>query len=133
MSTPPYFSNFISNFTDLSNIDIITSASDNIALLPAPLSYNGQYFCVGNLLIQFNTSTIQNQNSSANYTLNFPISYDTTPYTILLTGTNDDNNTIVDVTLKTFTSSDFTFRIGTNNGWINFLAIGPRPSSLYTA
>lgn len=136
MSTPN-FSNFISNFTDLSNIDIVSSVSDRITLIASPnatAQQYGRYFCIGDLLIQFssNDSTISNQTTGA-YTLPFPYTYDSTPYTVMLTPTDNGNGNRVNVTLQSFNKSGFSFELINNNGWCTFIAIGPRPSALYTA
>ena len=136
MSTTPNFSNFISNFTDLSNIDIVTSVSPSISRSSYNgVNYYGRYFCIGNLLIQFNDNTpFPNQVNNNSYQILFPKSYDSNPYTVMLTGTNSNNNNQVTATLKSFDTSGFTFLLfGINNGWVNFVAIGPRPASLYTA
>ena len=137
MSTPN-FSNFITGnlLADLSNVDLISSVSDKEPLVPSPsldIQQHGRYFCIGDLLIQFsaNTTLIANQ-GTIEYTLPFPIPYDSEPYTIMLTGTNTDGNR-VNATLKSFNKASFTFSISGSNGWVNFVAIGPRPASLYTA
>ena len=131
MSTTPNFSNFISNFTDLSNIDIVSSVSGSV--VQSGDSMVGRYFCIGNLLIQFNdNNSFPNQNIGG-YQISFPIAYDATPYTVMLTGTDINNNNQVTATLKAFGKTNFSVEIDTNQGWFNFVAIGPRPSSLYTA
>ena len=131
MSTPPNFSNFISNFTDLSNIDIVSSVSGQFPLVsnpPTTIEITGRYFFIGNLLIQFSSNTISNQ-TTGSYTIPFPISYDTTPYTVMLTATRDDNSPVI-VVLKSFNTTSFEFAISDNGGWCTFIAIGPRPSTL---
>lgn len=138
MSTPN-FSNFISNFSGSSNIDIVSSV--NSVSVPCPTNpttsqeVNGNYFCIGNLLIQFNTNGILSNQKTNNYTIPFPISYDSNPYTIMLTATNSTGSggNTVNVTLQSFTTTDFKFKLSTNDGWVNFIVIGPRPSSLYTS
>ena len=136
MSTTPNFSNFISNFTDLSNIDIVSTVSPRIGIYTnlSLNTYYGRYFCIGNLLIQFNDNTpFPNQVNNNSYQILFPKSYDSNPYTVMLTANNNGNNNPVTVTLQSFTKTSFTFRTDTNSGWVNFIAIGPRPSSLYTS
>jgi hypothetical protein len=133
MSTPN-FSNFISNFTDLSSIDIVSSVSGQSAIM---MNFNGRYFCIGDLLIQFSdtsdkTDGLYSDQSQDEWTVNFPITYDTVPYTVMLTPTSRNNNR-VNVTLKDVTKTEFKFQINNNDGWITFVAIGKRPSSLYTA
>ena len=138
MSTPN-FSNFISNFTDLSNIDIVSSVSNSVPLIVDPSTDGevvGKYFCIGNLLIQFSSSGIISDQGTKSFTVPFPYSYDATPYTIMLTGTRKDDNNQVIATLQSFDTSGFTFSISSSSnsgGWVNFIAIGPRPASLYTA
>lgn len=131
MSTPN-FSNFISNFSGSSDIDIVSSVSDQKTLVGNTV---GRYFCIGDLLIQFsaNTQVLSNQ-STGPYTLPFPYTYDSNPYTVMLTATrnSNDNNSVI-ATLQSFDASGFTFSISNNKGWVNFIAIGPRPSALYTA
>ena len=130
------FSNFIAKFTDSSNIDIVSSVPNEVSLASLPSitpQVSGRYFCIGDLLIQFNTNSIPNNQNTGSYQLDFPISYDDTPYTVMLTGTRQNNNDQVITTLNSFTTSRFTFSIKNNNGWVNFIAIGPRPSSLYTS
>ena len=129
-TTPPNFSNFISDFSGSSNIDIVSSVSGQ-----ATSSNSGyaRYFCIGDLLIQFNDNQPLSNQPTTSYVINFPIPYDATPYTVMLTATNNNNNTQVTTTLKTFGQTNFTFEIDTNIGWVNFVAIGPRPASLYTA
>lgn len=139
MSTPN-FSNFIAGnlLADLSNVDLISGVSDKVSLVLEPnleVQQHGRYFCIGDLLIQFsaNTTVINNQNIGE-YTVPFPIPYDSEPYTIMLTPTrNGSNNNSVNATLKTFSKSDFSVYISSSGGWTNFVAIGPRPASLYTA
>lgn len=130
------FSNFISNFTDLSNIDIVSSVSAEVTLkaivtgTPSiTIDVSGRYFCIGNLLIQFNSGTISNQTETS-YTMPFPYTYESNPYTVILTPTNTSGNR-VNVTLESFNTSSFVFEISNNKGWANFIAIGPRPSALY--
>lgn len=134
MSTPN-FSNFISNFTNLSNIDIISSVSGQVTLVANPsttVQVVGRYFCIGDLLIQFSSNMLSTNQDETTYTLPFPYPYDATPYTVMLTPTNVGGNR-VNVTLQSFDQSSFVFNISNNKGWANFVAIGPRPSSLYTA
>ena len=140
MSTTPNFSNFISNFSGSSDIDIVSSVSDKIALAATKLSNNTtftvyvRYFCIGDLLIQFSANTlILSNQSTGEYKVPFPYTYDSTPYTVMLTGTRPNDNNSVIPTLKSFDTSSFVCSISSNAGWINFVAIGPRPSALYTA
>ena len=134
MSTTPNFSNFISNFTDLSNIDIVSTVSPRIGIYTnlSLNTYYGRYFCIGNLLIQFNDNAPFPNQVNDSYEILFPKSYDSNPYTVMLTADNNGNNNPVTATLKSFTNTSFTFRTDTNSGWVNFVAIGPRPASLYT-
>lgn len=143
MSTPN-FSNFISNFSGSSNIDIVSSVSDNIDLINGTSLYQGRYFCIGNLLIQFsdfsnlNGVSLYEFSTSGTHTIDFPYQYDNYPYTVILSGFNTTNNNTtnnnnVTVTLNSYTDTSFTFRVNSNSGGMSFLAIGPRPSSLYTS
>ena len=137
MSTPN-FSNFISNLSGSSNIDIVSSVSDQVSLTASPsttVQVMGRYFCIGDLLIQFSSIMLSKNQSKGGYTLPFPYSYDATPYTVMLTGTNsdDNNNNSVIATLQSFDTSGCSFSISNNQGWSNFVAIGPRPSALYTS
>lgn len=147
MSTTPNFSNFISNFTDLSNIDIVSSASkpsslynnftDNSQPVTNAFTYNARYFCLCDLLIQFNdfgtygvpTNNIQNHNDD--YTIQFNPLFDTEPYTVLIFPYNNTNNS--SIVLTGFTKNNFSVNVSSNPGMFGFVAIGPRPASLYTA
>jgi hypothetical protein len=146
MSTPN-FSNFISNFTDLSNIDIVSSVSnarflynnftDNSLPMTNAFTYNARYFCLCDLLIQFNdfgtygvpTNTISS--SSNDYTIQFNPLFDTKPYTVLIFPYNNTNNSSITVT--SFTENNFNVKVSSKPGIFCFVAIGPRPSSLYTS
>ena len=140
MSTTPNFSNFISNFTDLSNIDIVSSVSGQVVLQINPSKtdvFYGRYFCIGDLLIQFSdtssyTDGVFPDQKNALYTIDFPYNYDATPYTVMLIPTNINGNTVT-ATPNTFDKNSFTVLTDTDKGWVNFIAIGPRPASLYTA
>ena len=152
MSSTTNFSGFISTFSNtINSTDIITTVSTVTGLsyilpqggtLTPGGSYYGRYFCLGNLLIQFIDSYQAGSPGifgvGYNYTMYFPIEYTSLPYTVIVTpfnpnpstSTSSDNN--IFTTLTSFTNDTFTFHIGNNDGAISFLAIGPRPSSLYT-
>ena len=146
MSTTPNFSNFISNFSGSSNIDIVSSVSepsslpnnfnDNSQYVNSSFTYNARYFCLCDLLIQFNdfgSYGVPNNisNDSNDYTIQFNPLFDTKPYTVLIFPYNNTNDT--SIILTSFTETKFTVNVSSNPGIFGFIAIGPRPSSLYTA
>jgi len=91
----PYNSNFLSKFGGniLPALDILSSVSDSIEIDSTSSGtvngpYYTRYFCIGNLLIQFSDFSAgippTNSSSTQKY-INFPIAYDTIPYTVILT------------------------------------------------
>lgn len=130
-------SNFLSNFAGsiTPSIDILTSVSNAVELTTTAGGgpYYGRYFCLGNLLIQFiDLSTNEPGTTSQNtFTMSFPIAYEESPYTVIITPFNKSgNNNNIFTTLISYTLTNFTFHVGNNNGAIQFLAIGPRPAAL---
>lgn len=136
------FSDFISNFSGSSSIDLITLVSNQIGPLETNLNgggeYYGRYFCLGNLLIQFSdfSQGIEADSSAtgSGYYMNYPIAYDDTPYCVILNGYKQENqNFPTNMTITSFSKKKFNFSISSHNGEVCFLVIGPRPASLYTA
>lgn len=147
------FSNILSNFVPLGQTssqgqyDILsgTSASvgplwTNVVSQQSPTIqclYYGRYFCLGDMLIQYIDLSNGNypatgQASNLGWTMYYPYPYDTTPYTVMLTPFNPagNNNNIV-TTITSINNTSFVFHIGNQAGCVAFLAIGPRPKSLY--
>jgi hypothetical protein len=144
------FSNFISTFNGTDLIDIMSTVSDKSELVFSDGTggpYYGRYFCVGDLLIQFSSlagqttypSQLELSNNGTIYTLSFPREYDTTPYIVMpfpirlgyQPGTVTDNNWGAVTTLSYITPTNFSFRLSDYAAGVGFLAIGPRPISLY--
>jgi len=97
--------------------------------------YHGRYFYLGNLLIQFSdfpTGTFPASTAAGNsYTMNYPISYDVMPYSVMVCGVKQEtNNFPVSITLRSFTSASFYFEISTDAGGVSFFVIGQRPNSV---
>ena len=121
-------SGFISNLLGSSgSTDIISSISDTVPIIYTNTNgvittYNARYYCLGNLLIQFNDSD-NTTNTSSITSLNFPYPYDSgsTPYSVV--SSNYSSNNI------SFTNSAIALSSGSTN--FNFLSIGPRPSLFY--
>lgn len=129
-----YNSNFVSDFSGfLANKDILTSISDpsNVTITTG-YSVAIRHFVLGNLLIQFTSSynTGGNPlNAGTGYTCSFAPAYDDIPYCVIPVGYNTGGNGVV-ITVKAVTSTNFSFHVASNSGSINFLVIGPRPTSL---
>jgi hypothetical protein len=98
----------------------IEAATNNSYGTTTTTTYNARFFCLGNLLIQFNDrpSTTRALTSIIN-SLSFPIKYTTTPYSVV---SNNYDSTV------TFTASQIT---STTTANVNFLSIGPRPALFY--
>lgn len=131
------YSNLLSNFSGpLNTSDVLTQVSAPVSLTVNPSAsstYYGRYFVIGNLLIQFSSidQGFPGQfNEATTYTLYYPLSYASTPYSISLTGTTTGGNFPASITLQTVASDNCTFRVSNNNGGVTFFVIGPRPSSL---
>jgi len=101
-------------------------------------TYNGRYFCIGNLLIQFSDFSSSGPPSrpvTSNggfHTINFPYAYDTNtkPYAVILTPTKFADHDNMYITLQGYSVTSFNFHLGNNSGNTGFIAIGPKPSSL---
>lgn len=131
--TTPSKSNFKTNFSGTtSNIDMLSSTSVNISHnnTVTNITMSGRYFYLGNLLIQFTTTTIpNNSDSKSTYDSTFPIAYDATPYMVLTTPLSSGGNT--NVTVKSWNTSTVTISPGVNDSIAMFMVIGPRPVSSY--
>ena len=103
--------------------DIVSSVSGSV-VLTTDVEYCGRYFCLGNLLIQFNDSPNCIETSGSTMpTIMFPYPYDTTPYSVIINNYNK--------TSMTFNNSSISLGDTYDNAYLNFIAIGPRPLLLY--
>lgn len=127
-----FLTNFIStnggsgDFTDILS-DLETGTSQYIGVKggsPTDIVINWKYFYLGNLLIQF-TNNINNANltGSGTYTLNYGLSYNSTPYFISLTPVDIDNSGAAYVTLTNIAQNHFDFYIS-GGGSLTALVIG---------
>lgn len=130
------FSNFVSNFGNSMQYDIMSMASDPIEVTVTnayQYVYKARYMCIGNLLIQFSdagTSTGTTEFNIGNGSITFPIAYDTTPYMVSV-GTL--NSTDIILNLINWTESVVNFVISNipdQHPDVTFMAIGPIPTSL---
>jgi hypothetical protein len=131
-----YNSNFLSNFGGniLPALDILSSVSSSILIdTTSSGTYYARYFYIGNLLIQFSdfsSGIPPTYGSSTENTLTFPIAYDTTPYTVILTPSSSAGSSWnIYISLIEITNLNFRFHVGNNDGTTGFIAIGPRPGS----
>jgi hypothetical protein len=89
------------------------------------VAYDAGYMYIGNLLIQFTTTTNVPTTSSAgnDIIIEFPIQFNGAPYCVLTSpfSTSQNNYTI---TVTGSTSIDFTVQTGNHGGSIQYLAIG---------
>lgn len=132
-------SDILSLFGGSNNLDILSTVSDAVILTGDGTGgddkYKGRYFYLGNLLIQFSDFSSEFPNSLSktsggkDVVINFPISYDTQPYSVILTPTKSSSSDNFYITLRMITTSGFEYSIGQNNGNTGFIAIGSRPSS----
>ena len=115
---------FVDSSQQLQLTDILSSVSDSVPIIYANSSgvittYNARFFCLGNLLIQFNDSA-NTVNPASFDSLTFPYPYDATPYSVV---SSNYSSAI------TFTKLAISLSSGSTN--FNFLSIGPRPSLFY--
>ena len=115
---------FVDSSQQLQLTDILSSVSDSVPIIYANSSgvittYNARFFCLGNLLIQFNDSA-NTVNPASFDSLTFPYPYDGTPYSVV---SSNYSSAI------TFTNLKISLLNGSTN--FNFLSIGPRPSLFY--
>ena len=123
------FSGFLSHFTQSSGTnDIMSNVNGPVTAYysnGAGSSYYGGYMYIGNLLIQFTTTTNVPTTSSAgnDIIIEFPIQFNGAPYCVLTSpfSTSQNNYTI---TVTGSTSIDFTVQTGNHGGSIQYLAIG---------
>ena len=133
--TTPTFSGFLSNFASTTGTSgtytDILSTFGQAATSQTPTSggstnpSTGCYFYIGNILIQSSTQVMNDRPTGENYTQTYPILFSSAPYVVLLTGTSLTGNYTVTATFLSTGTSSFNFRIGTNDGNITWLAIGP--------
>lgn len=133
--TTPFKSNFTTNFSGTTSImDMLSSTSGDIDLSNNlnNITLKGRYFYLGNLLIQFTSTIIPNNNDSQSlYQVYFPITYDSNnkPYMILTTPLSNGGNT--NVVVNSWTESYAYITPGSNDSFAMFMVIGPRPVSSY--
>ena len=125
-------SNFTSNFNNTTGIfDILSSVSGSISLSKniADGPYNGRYFYLGNLLIQFSDINAGFPSTSAagsGYNINFPRSFGGTPYSVALYPISHLSGANSNIALTDCNSTTFTFSISGARAAVGFIAIGPR-------
>lgn len=132
-------SNILSFFNSNSSLDILSKASDAYTLTGNGTGggdkYKGRYFYLGNLLIQFSDFSAELPNSVSvtsggnSVGINFPIPYESPPYSVILTPTKSGSDDNFFITLREISKTGFNFSVGQNSGNTGFIAIGPRPSS----
>ena len=132
-------SDILSLFGGSNNIDILSTVSDAVILngegTGGDNKYKGRYFYLGNLLIQFSDfsgdfpKSLTKTSDGNEVDISFPISYDSKPYSVILTPTKSGSSDNFYITLRNITKSGFEYSIGQNKGNTGFIAIGPRPSS----
>jgi hypothetical protein len=115
---------FVDSSQQLQLTDILSSVSDSVPIIYANSSgvittYNARFFCLGNLLIQFNDSA-NTVNPASFDSLTFPYPYDATPYSVV---SSNYSSAIA------FDNVGMTLSSGSTN--FNFLSIGPRPALFY--
>ena len=96
-------------------------------------SYTGRYFVIADLLIQFSVYTTimpQSDGSGSIVNINFPYSYDVNPYCVLLQPLNPYGNTYTSCVLDMSPGSFNCSTANNSNAFIQYIAIGPRPSDL---
>ena len=131
------FSGFLSSFTQSSGTnDIMSNVGfyDNTPSTGVNSTYSAGYMYIGDLLIQFTTNphTVALPLTSSigtAITVTFPTSYTQYPYCVLATvyknGSSGDN---LSVTVKNINYSTFDVATGNGTGYIQYIAIGPKPT-----
>ena len=132
-------SDILSLFGGSNNIDILSTVSDAVILTGdgtgGDSKYKGRYFYLGNLLIQFSDfsgdlpNSVNKTSGGSDVSIKFPISYDSKPFSVILTPTKSGTSDNFYITLRKITKTGFEYSIGQNKGNTGFIAIGPRPSS----
>lgn len=117
-----FISAFNSVLSNTGNIDILTKTT-TVTLSSSFGTYvKGSYMCVGDLLINFNGISTANTTSTR---LTFAQSYADTPYSVIAT------NYAGTLPQYSFDVSGISFTSSTTLANVQFIAIGPRPTSLY--
>ena len=137
MATPNTFSGFLSNLnssSSLPNIDIMSNVGlyDNTPSTGVNSTYSAGYMYIGDLLIQFTTNphTVALPLTSSigtAITVTFPKSYTQYPYCVLASVYQSGTN--LTVTVKNINYSAFDVATGNGTGYIQYIAIGPKPTS----
>lgn len=137
------FSGFLSNLnlsSSLSNNNDIMSSVSAYNLTLFTLSngntstYDAGYMYIGDLLIQFtsNPSTANlplTSNSGNAITVNFPKGYTSVPYCVLATVYEYNSGANLSVTVSNINPATFDVATGNGTGYIQYIAIGPKPTS----
>lgn len=134
-------SGFLSNFSNsLVTNDILSKTSSQSTYTLVGITCYARYIVLGDLLIQFSDmSTWPNPSASlavatGRYSITYPIAYASKPYCVLVSGFKaTGTNPPVEITLDNSslqTNSYFTFKISGNDGWLSWIAIGPRPTTI---
>ncbi len=120
-----FLSAFNSVMANTGNTDILTG----VTTLPADTSGNqGSYMCVGNLLINFNNRSTGYISRTSTF-LEFAYPYTDTPYSVIATN-YDRTLPLYSVYNVNNSYSGITFDATTSIANVQFIAIGPRPSTL---
>jgi hypothetical protein len=108
------------------NTDILTGVTTDTVYLQSLNNYTvqGSYMCVGNLLINFNNYKSNNIVTTNSSSLLFACPYTATPYSVIATHHTSTLPTY------TFNATGITFDATTSIANVQFIAIGPRPSTL---
>ena len=120
-----FISGFTSSLNNSNKIDILTKTATETVAVASELGGNptkGSYMCVGDLLINFNNT---NNSLNENARLAFAHSYANTPYSVIATNYNSN------LPAYSFDVSGISFSTSTRLVDVQFIAIGPRPISLY--
>lgn len=124
-------SGFLTNFTNsIGLIDMLSTESVKTSVIQSDgVTGYARYFYLGNLLIQFSDVSggpIPSRGSGSSiYTQPYPTAFSSNPYTVLISYTNTGGNNGY-ASLRSTGSTGFDFTIGSNNGNITWMAIGPR-------
>ena len=148
MSTNSVYSGFLSNFNESigsgSNYDLLSTVSYKSGTYATqgggnPTDYNGGYFTLGKMMIQFTridnfytTNNISNLTNDTGYTITFPKPFSDTAYCVIVTPTaTDDSYGAITFQNDNLTADSFNIYVQTITGFslgtlgITYIAIGP--------
>lgn len=127
LSTVLFYKSY-NQYTTSNNVRT-TTTYNNPYSVSIPTDNQDGYFYIGNLLIQFsatNRTSYYNLHNNVNVTFNFPVSFSTAPFCVVLTATGDGNILAVSTTSNVsfeWNTDSLAAGYSTNCMWI---AIGPR-------